>query len=86
MKRPGDRRDAAEYKKALADPRLSERTSRYRDELSKLLAARTKQIDNAPAKLLASRDEIARQAVSYIKRWNSLMEQLREIEQLYIAV
>lgn len=86
MKRTGDRRDAAEYKKALADPDLKEQTARYRDDISKLLATRTKEMDNPPAKFLALMDDIALEAVSYIKRWNALMEQLRQIEQLYIAV
>jgi hypothetical protein len=31
-------------------------------------------------------DEIAAEATSYIERWNSLVERLREVEQLYIAV
>jgi hypothetical protein len=81
-----DPADAEKYRELLTDSRLAEQRSRNRKRLSKLLAKRTNRSDNSPATILASMADIAQQASSYIRRWNTLMSELRGIEQLYIAV
>ena len=81
-----DTADAERYRDRLTASGLAQQRSRHRQTLSEFLAKRTNESDNTAAKFLASMAGIAQQASSYIRRWNALMSELRQAEQLYIAV